>query len=247
MEAATSQQRTPGVGPIASLLLGIAAFVVIYVCVHFLSRALLAAFPPPGVRASVALHAATGVVLDWAMLGAVVLILRLRGQGLRDLGWGNRSPLRGWLIGFAVAVFYCAFTFMGPALRHAPVLTDWSVFRIGTALALGLTAGICEEAVFRGFVMTETRDAGFAAPWQVLASAVLFGCAHFGWGSLGGHLQIGFALGAVLATLLLGALLALIYLASRRSLMPAIAAHALIDIVIEPWLILFAVTGGHIG
>jgi hypothetical protein len=39
-------------------------------------------------------------------------------------------------------------------------------------------------------------------------------------------------------------MLAIAYAVGRRSLMPVVAAHAVIDMIIEPWLMLFAVSGG---
>jgi hypothetical protein len=40
-------------------------------------------------------------------------------------------------------------------------------------------------------------------------------------------------------------MMAVTYLASARSLTPAIFAHGIIDVLIEAWLLLYAVTGGH--
>jgi membrane protease YdiL (CAAX protease family) len=42
------------------------------------------------------------------------------------------------------------------------------------------------------------------------------------------------------ATAILGLMMAVTYLASARSLMPAIVAHGIIDVLIEPWLLLYA-------
>jgi hypothetical protein len=46
-------------------------------------------------------------------------------------------------------------------------------------------------------------------------------------------------------TMILGCALAIVYLVGRRSLAPVITAHMLIDMAIEPWLLLFAVSGQH--
>ena len=48
---------------------------------------------------------------------------------------------------------------------------------------------------------------------------------------------------AILSTSILGIFLAIIYLAGGRNLGPCIFAHVLINIVIEPWLMLSAVSG----
>jgi hypothetical protein len=59
-----------------------------------------------------------------------------------------------------------------------------------------------------------------------------------------GHLSTAALVGSVTSTFVLGALLASIYLLSRRSLLPVIVAHVGIDLLIEPWLILYALSGG---
>ena len=48
--------------------------------------------------------------------------------------------------------------------------------------------------------------------------------------------------GAVIGTTVFGVFCAAVYLMSRRSLMPVIACHGLIDLVIEPWLFMVAVS-----
>jgi|SRR5215469_1186256 len=235
------------IGPVAALLFGIAAFLVVYLVVQALRVGLFSTITTHGIREIVVLRAMTSIVLDWLLFAAIVIILRLRGLRLRDIGWAKASPPGGWLAALAVAVLYAGFTVMGPMLRHAPILSDWSLFRVGTAVAIGVTAGICEETVFRGFVMTEAREAGSPVWLQVFLSALLFGLAHVGWGGLTGHFHLWPMIGSMVATFVLGALLALVYLASRRSLMPAIAAHAAIDMVIEPWLLLFMASGARFG
>jgi membrane protease YdiL (CAAX protease family) len=235
------------IGPVTALLLGFPAVAVVYLLVQALRVGLFSAVTTRGLREVVMLRAGTSLVLDWLMFAAILFILRLRGQSLRDIGWAKPSPFVGWLAALAAAILYTAFTAMGPALKQAPMLTDWSAFRVGTAVAIGITAGICEESVFRGFVMAQARDAGVPAWLQVILSALLFGLAHLGWGGLTGHFQFWPMAAAMTATFLLGLLLALVYLASRRSLMPAVAAHAAIDMVIEPWLLLFMAGGARVG
>lgn len=87
------------------------------------------------------------------------------------------------------------------------------VFRNGPVFALGLIAllpAICEETLFRGFILTGLRrDAG---TWSaVLVSALLFGVTHLDPARLG-------------AVTALGALLALLALRAR-SLVPPILCH----------------------
>ena len=196
-------------------------------------------------RDMVAVRAVSSIVLVWLLFGAACILLRLRGQTLHGIGWKMSSSIWGWLLGFVFGVLYAGFTLFRMIHAGAPVLTDWSLFRILVALGIGVSAGICEETVFRGFVMSQTRDGGVHWVLQVLISAILFGLAHAGWGGLSGHIDMKQLAGAVGATAFLGLLMAITYLASGRSLTPPIIAHATIDFVVEPWLLLYAVTGGH--
>lgn len=230
-----------------ALVAGMAAFALVYAAVQAVRLFLFSYIVTTDAREIVLLRAFTSLLLIWGALGAVLLIARKCNQGIRQLGWRRRSPVSGWIAAFVVVVLYCGFTLMGPALRHVPILTDWSLFRVGTALAIGLSAGFCEETIFRGFVMTQAREGGAGPLLQMVLSAVLFGLAHLGWGGLTGTFQLWAMIASVIATLILGAMLAVTYLIARRSLMPVIAAHAIIDMVIEPWLLLFMVSRGRFG
>lgn len=72
-------------------------------------------------------------------------------------------------------------------------------------------------------------------------SAVAFGLAHGAWALVGRDFRS--ALLAIVSTSLLGLSLAIIYLAAGRNLGPCILAHVTINVVIEPWLMLSAVSG----
>jgi membrane protease YdiL (CAAX protease family) len=227
----------------------IAAYVAVYAAIKYAQALIMPLVHLDGPREIAAFRGAMSVTLDWAELGATILVLRLRGQSLPDLGWRKSSTLWGWLAAFGVAALYAGFVITGPMFRGLPILTDWSVFRIAMALGIGITAGICEETVFRGFVMTQARDGGAPIAVQIVLSALLFGMAHLGWGGTTGHFAVNSMIGAMLSTSILGAMLAGAYAIGRRSLMPVIFAHAAIDIIIEPWLLLFAINGGfqHMG
>jgi membrane protease YdiL (CAAX protease family) len=86
------------------------------------------------------------------------------------------------------------------------------------AWAVSVSAGACEELVFRGLLIA----AGIAAGWPpivaVLASSVLFGLAHLYQGWLG-----------MLLTTLLALIMAWIYLPTGSLLLP-IVLHVLIDL-----------------
>jgi membrane protease YdiL (CAAX protease family) len=236
---------TPRIGPWAAIGLLIASFVVLQI-VFPMARALVQPYlPANGPRDTVALRAVSSIILVWTLFAITWFLLRWRGQSLRDIGWGSRARIWGWLLAVLFAALYGGGTLTTMIKAGAPVATDWSFFRIAVALSLGASAGICEETVFRGFVMGQARDGG--AHWfvQILLSGLLFGAAHMGWGSMRGHVDFGQMIGAMTATAILGLMMAVTYLAGRRSLTPVIFAHGAIDLLIEPWLLLYAVTGGH--
>ena len=95
-------------------------------------------------------------------------------------------------------------------LPHTALEERWFV-------ALALTAGFCEELLYRGYL------AWFFAPWLGSAGAMLLVVVAFGLG----HSYQG-RRGAIRATLA-GAVMAAIVLASD-SLVPAMIVHAVVDI-----------------
>ncbi len=84
---------------------------------------------------------------------------------------------------------------------------------------MSFTAGYCEEAVFRGYLMTRIRLLGKFNSWTipVIVSSVLFGIPH---------LYQGFA-GVVVITIL-GAIFSISYI-RYRTIWPAIIAHFFLD------------------
>jgi len=86
-------------------------------------------------------------------------------------------------------------------------------------LALAVTAGLCEEFLYRGFAMAALTRTGLAAWLVVLASSLLFGLAHSYQGR-----------GGMVMTFLVGLLLGWSRLA-YASLVPAILWHTAVDVV----------------
>src|SRR5712692_4241614 len=86
-------------------------------------------------------------------------------------------------------------------------------------LALAITAGLCEEFLYRGFAMAVFNHVGLQAWAVVLVSSVLFGLAHSYQGR-----------GGIVTTLLIGFILGTSRLA-YDSLVPAIFWHSAVDVV----------------
>jgi uncharacterized protein len=155
---------------------------------------------------------------------------------IRFLGFTQRAPLSGWVLAAAVAVLWIAVAARLPSVREHFVRVSGLKL---LALALAVSAAACEEAVFRKLLMNAL--AARSLPLQVLASALAFGVAHAVWGLFRGSVRV--ALSVTVATGALGALLALVYLASARNLAPCVASHFAINFFIEPGLVLAALRG----
>jgi membrane protease YdiL (CAAX protease family) len=105
-------------------------------------------------------------------------------------------------------------------------------FHLFTALLVGITAGFCQEVLFRAFLMTEFADAGYGKGIQVVAPGFVFELSH------AGYLTPGFLpwLGIMLPTALLGMMWGVAYLLGRRGLVPAIVARFLNDATALHWI-----------
>lgn len=141
------------------------------------------------------LGGASDEVLEVALvLAATALLFRYGGGALRDV---LRRQARGFLA-------------LLPATRRERV----------TFAFLAVTAGVCEEVLFRGFGIAYVRwlwpGAGHAA--LITLTSIPFGFAHLYQGPRG-----------VVLTGIVGAMLASVTL-STSTLLPAIVMHALLDL-----------------
>lgn len=76
---------------------------------------------------------------------------------------------------------------------------------------------------------------------QILASGIVYGVAHGAWVFLRGEFKI--ALPVILSTTVLGGVFAILYVISDRNILASIVAHIIINLFIESWFILSAVSG----
>ena len=175
---------------------------------------------------------------------AYVTALKLLGNNfrfLRDLGFLSGPPGTplAWFLALLIAAAYIAFAVKNiPAVARTWFQVSWlKVLMFFAAIA----AATVEEAFFRRMVMEIIRQSGGDIVLQILVSAVTFGVAHAIWGLI--RLDLLAAARTVLATGIMGGLLAVAYLVGQRSLAPCIVAHFLITFALEPGLLLAAVTG----
>jgi membrane protease YdiL (CAAX protease family) len=133
------------------------------------------------------------------VLGAV-LIVTLQWLNLRRMG-RSTSPLRG------------------PLRALAERILPQSTMELIPFLALAVTAGLCEEFLYRGFAMAVLTRSGLPTFAVVILSAILFGMAHLYQGRAG-----------FVSTTLLGILLG-VSRAALGSLVPVVAWHMGVDVV----------------
>lgn len=151
---------------------------------------------------------------------------------------GRTGKPAGWLLAALVTGSFVWVSMRLPAVRAN--LFRPSFLKL-LALAVAVMAGILEEVIFRKWLMDYLQGRAIGPIVQVLGSGLLFGLAHGVWGLLGRSLRA--AASATVATGLLGAGLAVVYIMSGRSLAPCIATHFLINALLEPGLVLAAVSG----
>jgi membrane protease YdiL (CAAX protease family) len=166
-------------------------------------------------------------------VGVVVVIGLLAGRHPASIGLGAGSDARAatndvLAVALVLAASALIFRFGGSNIRallrrqargFIELLPRSRQERL-TFGALAITAGVCEEVVFRGFGIAYVRWLWPAAsqPFIIVVTAAAFGFAHLYQGIRG-----------VVLTGLVGAYLAWLTL-STGSLLPAIVVHALIDL-----------------
>ena len=191
----------------------------------------LMALPEVTSRDRIKLYVAT-ILFQWTLTALVAWRALARGLSWRDLGvqgsWHFSlvaATLGGALL---ISVGHWANVRRMAGSSHPNVVrlralgarlfprSSWEVvFYVG----LALTAGLCEEFLFRGFVMAALFRAGLAAWAVVLGSSAMFGVAHFYQGR-----------GGAAGTGILGTVFALVRLA-YGSLLPPVIWHAALDVV----------------
>jgi hypothetical protein len=145
----------------------------------------------------------------------------------------------GWLLSFVVTGFYVAAAARLPSVRENLFRISWLKL---LGIAVAISAGILEEVFFRRWIMNYLQDRHHAGVMlQIIGSGLAFGLAHGVWGLMGKSVRA--AIGATVATGILGIGLAIVFVASGRNLAPCIVSHFLINLLIEPGLVLAATRG----
>ena len=178
-----------------------------------------------------ALYAST-IAFQWVIAAVAVWRAWARGLRLADLGLVHQRSLRVLIAAGIGAVTLGTFQWLNlrrvghmksnaPSLmrRLAERILPRSTKELSLYLVLALTAGICEEFLYRGFTMAALARVGLPTWSAILLSSVLFGLAHLYQGRPG-----------LVSTLVIG----IVFGTARTvydSLLPAAAWHAAFDAV----------------
>ncbi len=172
----------------------------------------------------------TTMAWEWIMFGYIYWGLRRRGKSFRDIAgerWKSASDfLRdfGIAFGFWIAAIIIL-SILSSLLRArgmseaARLLAPRGLFESILWVALAVTAGICEETIFRGYLQRQFVAWTHSAPAGVVLSAVLFGAGHIYQGAK--------------ATIVIGVygLMFGILAEARQNLRPGMMAHAWHDTI----------------
>jgi membrane protease YdiL (CAAX protease family) len=204
---------------------------------YYLLITLFIAVPPfiaPALGFHLNLRQGTSVTVAGVLVAeavaftALILWLRRRSLSLRSLGFIRPSRWLPVIVAVVFSLAYAGFTLMIPDVRSH--VAEISIFKIW-GVFVSVIGALVEETIFRGFILTELERLWSSRCMQVVVSGVTFGLLH-----------IGFSWWGIVCTTLMGTVLAITYLWSGRSLLAPVVGHSLINIIIEPWLLLYIIS-----
>ncbi|MEX1184270.1 MAG: CPBP family intramembrane glutamic endopeptidase [Gemmatimonadota bacterium] len=171
----------------------------------------------------------SSIVSLLALLLATLAVSRFSGYAAQDIGLAGAVTLRTVVIAATLAAAGVAvlFAFRFAGVREALAVRELLPRSRGERLLfvfVSITAGICEEIIFRGFLLHALDQATGSAAAALVLSSGAFGVVHAYQKSAG-----------ALRAALLGAILAAPILLGH-SLHSSILAHALIDVLSGLWL-----------
>jgi uncharacterized protein len=190
----------------------------------------LLALPSVDTKEKLALYAAT-IVFQWVLVGLVAWRSLARGLTIQELGLSSRNWAGVAASGLFGAIFVGGLQWLnlrriGRMDGEAPELLRKLASRLLPVnlleylpyAALAITAGVCEEFVYRGFAIAAFSKMGLPLWLVVILSSLLFGLAHAYQGRAG-----------IVSTGIFGILLAIGRL-GIGSLVPVMMWHAGLDL-----------------
>lgn len=191
----------------------------------------LLAMPQVSVMERLVLYAST-IAFQWLAVAIVGWRVWAHGYTAQQLGLVLHHRATLLIAGISGAVVIATLQWLnlrrvgrippesrGPLQAIAERILPQTPVELPPYFALAITAGLCEEFLYRGFAMAALTHAGLSAWLVVLVSSILFGLAHSYQGR-----------GGIVMTFVVGLVLGASRLA-YNSVVPAIFWHSAIDIV----------------
>jgi membrane protease YdiL (CAAX protease family) len=170
------------------------------------------------------------LAMEWAVFGYIVWGVRKRGISLRELvgpRWSKgKANLKDLVyagcfevVALAILTLTSHLLRIDPKSQSTRFMMPAGALEILVWILLSLTAGICEETIFRGYLQKQFASWTRSSVAGLLISAVLFGAGHIYQGGRQAIVIVVF--GALFGTLAL----------ICRSLKPGMIAHSFQDAV----------------
>ncbi len=175
-----------------------------------------------------AIYLSSSVAL-WVLAGVTFVAARDGGFTLEGLGLVMLPPgqLLLWSAGITLVALALVAAGRALRLRETPLLEHLLPRTPGEKaafLGVSITAGVCEELVFRGFLIPALEVATGSLGLAVVLSCAVFGLLHSYQGMIG-----------IVRTAVLGFVLAIPFLVTG-SILPSMIAHAAFDVIAGIWL-----------
>lgn len=182
-----------------------------------------------------------GVIAEWILVAGAWFFLRQRNETFGEFGTWKLGHWAGWVFALSFAGLSIVSNLRFLPRMGVPISAAFapSGSHLVAALALGITAGFCEELLFRGLLMTDFARSGYGKAPQVILPGIAFGLSHLGYS---GHGLLA-GIGIMVPTAILGMLWGIAYLLGRRGLLPCMVAHFLNDATALPWIGFFMFKG----
>jgi len=213
-------------------------FVIVCIYIPAIQQALALFLPVTvyPVRVSIALFS------EWSLFGLIFFLLSIEGLKPRDIWFGSDHIVREVLLGLVLVVIFwslvwlilghLAFLRSLPGVSNlVPATTPTRIFSFNVppltwnaalVFCFAITAGICEETVFRGYLLSRALklipNKFVAVPFALLVSSIFFGLLHLPAGT------------GMFVVSSFGGLCCTVLVLWRRDLTSAIVAHTLFNI-----------------
>jgi membrane protease YdiL (CAAX protease family) len=183
MAATTDPDRHSGVASPAHTILVLALIVCWAVAFKFIADKLSLESHPPRVTFYL-----ISMFLEWLILAIVLAGARSNGAIPLVLAEGWHSPRQVvrdlaiaagfWILAMIVLRFSSELLRITSSPRQVTFIVPHGPAEMALWIILSISAGICEETIFRGYLQRQFIALTKSAPAGILLSAIVFGAAH---------------------------------------------------------------------